>query len=145
MFSTILLVVAAGATIAGGVRLYKRNEDRAAEGFKWVEESVEAWRSNELDRDNFSVHVKDTQLDDLFTTFDHDDGDPYYSPEGIENRLVNVTRSNVPTRIADSTEAAVTRALDLLRTGAVRVVDGVKRVGHRAVNKTTQTLAKPRK
>lgn len=112
MISTVLLVVAIGAAVGGGVRLFKTHESEAAKGREWVEESVDAWRSKELDRKQFEVRHEDLELDDLFSTFDHDDRDPYYSPEDIEERLTQVTGSSVPKRFVDSTELAALRAME---------------------------------
>lgn len=112
MISTVLLVVAMGVAVGGGVRLFKTHESGAAKGREWVEESVDAWRSKELDRNQFEVRHEDLELDDLFSTFDHDDRDPYYSPEDIEERLTQVTGSSVPKRIVDSTELVALRAME---------------------------------
>lgn len=110
MLSLILLVIAAGAAIGGGVHVLKKNEGGTAKGREWVEESVEAWRANELDPDQFEVHHEDLELNDLFKAFDHDVGDPYLSPDGIEERLTRMTGSSIPKNIVDSTELALLRA-----------------------------------
>lgn len=120
MISSVLLVVAVGAAIGGGVRVLKSNESGAAKGREWLEESVTAWRSKELDPKQFDVYHEDLELGDLFSQFEHDDGDPYYSPDGIEERLTQVTGSNVPKMIVDSTELAALRAIEAAKKASAK-------------------------
>lgn len=131
VLSLIMLLIVGGALIAGAVRVYKNNGHRAEKGRQWVEESVSAWRSKELSRGQFDIHVTDTKLDDLFSTFDHDDGDPYYSPDGIENQMVNVTGSELPSRIVDATELVVLRALEAAKN--VKAKHEAEKVAHEPV------------
>ncbi|MDP9806923.1 hypothetical protein J2S70_001505 [Trueperella bonasi] len=112
MFSSIVLILAAGAGIAGAVHLVRANESIVEQGRKWLADSIDAWRANELDGTQFDVHVEEVELGDLFTQFEHDDADPYYSSEGIEEHLVEVTGSNLPKKIVDSVELTTLRAID---------------------------------
>ncbi|QOR48344.1 hypothetical protein INS90_03475 [Trueperella pecoris] len=132
VFSTAVL-----GTVAGGAYYLVRGKS-TAEGREWVGSSLKAWRSKELSRDQFRVHVQETDLDDMFATFDHDGFDPYYSPEGIEEKLSKAVGSSAPKKVLDATEFAVLKALE--------VAGGVKQdFAERASNASSDQPTKVRK
>lgn len=111
---SLLFSAAVIGTVGGGTYYLMRGR-KAAPGREWVGDSVKAWRSKELDPKNFRVHVKETDLDRMFDTFDHDGFDPYYSPEGIEKKLSTVVGTSASTKILDSAESVVLRILGALK------------------------------
>lgn len=108
---SILVSAAVVGTVGGGAYYFARGR-KAAEGREWVEESVKAWRSKDLDGDRFQVHIKDAHLADVFTTFDHDNADPYYSPDDIEEKFSHAIGSAAPRKALDATELAVIRVME---------------------------------
>lgn len=121
-------------TVGGGAYYLARGR-KTAEGREWVEESVRAWRSNELDGDRFVVHMKDTHLSDMFATFDGDQRDPYYSPDGIEEKFSRAVGSSAPRKVLDATELAVIKALEA--AGDVKQ-DYSERASHKAPAQSTR-------
>ncbi|MFP7695900.1 hypothetical protein [Trueperella sp. LYQ143] len=110
---TILLILFLAALSLGCVALVLNHQSTMHLSRQWVMESVDAWRSKKLTRDTFDVHMEETTLADLFTTFDHDGGDPYVSAEAIEAGVTQVVRSDLPRKILDGTEKVVARAVDV--------------------------------
>lgn len=49
-----------------------------------------------LDGGRFEVRMQETHLDELFTTFDHDESNPYYTPEEIEEKVSKAIGSSIP-------------------------------------------------
>ncbi|MEW6906082.1 hypothetical protein [Trueperella pyogenes] len=117
---TLLFSAAVIGTVGGGAYYFARGR-KAAESREWVGESVKAWRSNELDGGRFEVRMQETHLDELFTTFDHDESNPYYTPEEIEEKVSKAVGSSIPHKILDFTELVVLRVVSLAKAAKVKI------------------------
>lgn len=74
----VLLILAAAAAVYGGV-FYSRQNNLST----WVAESVDAWRSDELDTNHFDVQIENARVGDLFESFPQDHK-AYLTPEDVE-------------------------------------------------------------
>lgn len=62
--------------------------DDPKESVRYVEDSVRAWRNDELDRGQFEVKVEPTRASDVFTTFEKVQGDGYISLEEVGDTIM---------------------------------------------------------
>ena len=74
----VLFILAAAAAVYIGV-FYTRQNNVS----DWVASSVDAWRADELDTDDFEIQIQNTQVSDLFESFPRDQS-AYYTPEDVE-------------------------------------------------------------
>ncbi|MCF2705772.1 hypothetical protein I6E29_00585 [Arcanobacterium haemolyticum] len=85
VFFVVLVVVGVYALI-----LTSRDTDVK----EWVADSVDAWRSDGLDVDDFELKVRDTSVEDVFAKFPVASED-YLTPDDVEenwNRMVSMER-----------------------------------------------------
>ncbi|MFT0847788.1 hypothetical protein VR010_08545 [Actinomycetaceae bacterium L2_0104] len=74
----VVFILAAAAAVYVGV-FYSRQNNVS----EWVSQSVDAWRADELDTDDFEVQFQNGQVGDLFDSFPQDPK-AYYTPEDVE-------------------------------------------------------------
>ncbi len=74
----VLLILAAATAVYVGV-FYTRHNDVSG----WVAESVDAWRSDSLDTDDFEIHYENGRVGDIFESFPEDQK-AYVTPEDVE-------------------------------------------------------------
>ncbi|MCI7551354.1 MAG: hypothetical protein PUK40_07720 [Actinomycetaceae bacterium] len=87
MLAAILFVIVILAAAAVLVFRFLGVDD-PKESVRYVEDSVRAWRNDELDRGQFEVKVEPTRASDVFTTFEKVQGDGYISLEEVGDTIM---------------------------------------------------------
>lgn len=118
---TILIIMSLLVVSLGGLA-YFANASARAKGESldaWVADSVQAWRSKDLDTDDFDVRMKDTNLDDVFSTFEAASGPAYVTPSEIRNEVTELA-APVAAKMNAETIKATTNAV---KASSARLAD----------------------
>ncbi|WP_124055070.1 hypothetical protein [Arcanobacterium ihumii] len=107
MLITVLLFLIAGAASISLVLYLLGFGRKDLQARQMLESSVSDWRNDDLSLDSFEVKVKETRIDDVFTTFVEADGDGYINFEPINDRVMEIAESDRVQSIIEGSEKAI--------------------------------------
>lgn len=119
----ILLLVLALAVIATVFAIY--NPDGGIKG--WWQESYAAWKSDDLDIDNYEVTVEDEHVDSIFSSFD----DVTEQDELLQENTSNLAAARIVRQTSDEVYDAAVK-------GAHKVQERSQELRSRAADKAAE-------
>lgn len=94
----------------------------------WVRESAEGWKKDRLSTDAYEVRVEETDLGDVFSSFE--EGDGYLTAEEINENFIDFTASPGAQKVVSGTE---------------QVFEHARRAGHKGADVARQKAAEAKR
>lgn len=124
VFLLVVVIVAVALGVIGLVVSWRRPQD----GFiDWYKQSFAAWRTDRHATNTYDVEPVDTELTDLFDSFEQYEGEAYLSGEELNSNFIDIKASPNTQKVVVTAEEMI-RKVQTISTKASRAA-ATKTVG----------------